>query len=329
MAYFLSCDWGTSSFRLRLVKAESAEIVAVRKSDKGIATTFNQLAENILNNPEARLLFYLRIIKEAVSEIEKEVNILLDEVPLVISGMASSSIGMAELPYRSLPFSIDGQDIETALFKASVRFTHPVLLISGVRSEVDVMRGEETQLIGLATESTAARGEGLYIFPGTHSKHIEVKDRQVTYFKTYMTGEFFELLSKQSILKAGVEPAGDDLENLGCLESFKEGVLHGRSHNLLHAAFRARTNALFDKLTRKENHQYLSGLLIGTELKDIRTSDASHVYVCSDASLRWRYETALDVLGLKEKVHVFPDGWADKAVVRGQLKIYKQFTHTT
>ncbi|WP_162056201.1 2-dehydro-3-deoxygalactonokinase [Pontibacter pamirensis] len=325
MVHFLSCDWGTSSFRLRLIGAENAETIAFRKADRGIAATFNSLDDRKKKDPEQRLLFYLHIIQEHISEIEQDQKISLKGVPLVISGMASSSIGMAELPYRNLPFNIDGSDIEAAYYEVSASFAHPVLLISGVKSEVDVMRGEETQLIGTIRDSTAAEGQELYIFPGTHSKHIVVKDKRVTDFKTYMTGEFFELLSKQSILKGGVE-RDDDLQAPKALQSFTAGVLDAKGANLLQMAFRVRTNTLFEKFSKRENYHYLSGLLIGAELDEITPSDYTQVSVCSDSVLTLKYETALKALGLKENVHVFPPEWADEAVVRGQLKIYKQFT---
>lgn len=325
MEHFLSCDWGTSSFRLRLVRVENAEIVAVRKSDKGIAATFNSLDERQKKNPEERLLFYLLIIQEYISEIEQEKNISLEGVPLVISGMASSSIGMANLPYRDLPFSIDGKGIGAAYYEASPDFAHPVLLISGVKSEADVMRGEETQLIGAIPDGTAAETEGIYIFPGTHSKHIWVKGGQVTGFKTYMTGEFFKLLSEHSILREGVEK-NEELQKPDRLQRFREGVRDAQGANLLHTAFRIRTNDLFGKLNKKENFHYLSGLLIGAELREITHSDDLPIYVCGDSILRWSYETALDVLGMKGKVHIFPADWADEVVVRGQLKIYQNFS---
>jgi 2-dehydro-3-deoxygalactonokinase len=303
---------------------ESAEIVAVRKSDKGIAATFNSLDNRQKKDEEERLLYYLLIIQAYISEIEQEHNISLEGVPLVISGMASSSIGMAELPYRDLPFSTDGKDVGAAYFEASPGFAHPVLLISGVKSEADVMRGEETQLIGAIPDGTAAEAEGIYIFPGTHSKHIWVKDGQVTGFKTYMTGEFFNLLSEQSILKEGVEK-DDALQNPDCLHRFREGVQDARGANLLHTAFLVRTNDLFGKLTKKENFHYLSGLLIGAELEALATSDNLPIHVCGDSNLGRRYETALDVLGMKDKACVFPADWVDEAVVRGQLKIYQNF----
>ncbi|WP_161887928.1 2-dehydro-3-deoxygalactonokinase [Pontibacter russatus] len=319
MVHFLSCDWGTSSFRLRLVRTENAEIIAAKKSSKGISATFNSLSEREKNDPEERLLFYLRLIREAIYEIEQEHALSLAGVPLVISGMASSSIGMAELPYKSLPFSVDGKGIGAAFFEARTAFAHPVLLISGVRSEDDVMRGEETQLVGAVLDKEAA---GLYIFPGTHSKHIWVKDRQVTDFQTYMTGEIFDLLCRESILKGGIE-RNEDLHHPGCLDRFIEGVRDAKGANLLHTAFRVRTNALFGKLSKKENFHYLSGLLLGAELESLSSVVEGPVYVCSEPGLSFSYGTALEVLGIKHAAHVR----AEEAVVRGQLKIYSHFNH--
>ena len=326
MVHILSCDWGTSSFRLRLVRAENAEIIAAKKSAKGIAATFNSLSAKEKNDPEERRHFYLRVIREAIYEIEQEHAISLAGVPLVISGMASSSIGMAELPYKFLPFSVDGKGIRAVHFEASAGFAHPVLLISGVRSDDDVMRGEETQLVGIVPDSEAADVNGIYIFPGTHSKHIWVKDRQVTSFKTYMTGEVFDLLCRESILRGGIE-RNENLHHPGCLQRFKEGVRDAKNANILHAAFHVRTNDLFGKLSKEENFHYLSGLLLGAELDSLTSEVDMPIYVCSESSLRFRYETALEVLGIKANAHAFPAGWAEEAVVRGQLKIYSHFNH--
>jgi 2-dehydro-3-deoxygalactonokinase len=113
--------------------------------------------------------------------------------------MASSTIGMADLPYKDIPFSTDGSDLKLHTIPASVSFKHSVTLISGVRTEDDVMRGEETKLIG-CTVGVSNKNNHLFIFPGTHPKHVHVKNDKATAFKTYMTGEFFDLLSTKSIL---------------------------------------------------------------------------------------------------------------------------------
>lgn len=165
-------------------------------------------------------------------------------------------------------------------------------------------------------------GEKVFVFPGTHSKHISVQDGLVTGFSTYMTGEFFELLSKKSILSGSVEEDKQiDLDEN--VEFFKKGVLQATQTNLLNASFGVRTNDLFNKLSKKQNHHYLSGLVIGTELKELRKQDSAEIYLCCSSNLRSRYQTGLAALGI-EGVHIFPGSYIDKAVVLGQLQIYKQ-----
>ena len=319
MEKFLSCDWGTSSFRLRLVDKEHFKIEAEEISAKGILDTFNLWNQKGDTDPEARILFYIEIISEHLDKLERKLNISLDGVPLVISGMASSSIGMISLPYHQMPFALDGSGIETKYQQASSGFNHDILLISGVKSEDDVMRGEETQLIGIYKEDPDTATQ-IYIFPGTHSKHIIIKDKQAVRFKTYMTGEFFELLSKKSILHSTVEKNAD-LHQANCLESFKQGVRDSCGSNLLHACFRVRTNNLFGILDKKENYHYLSGLLIGAELQDLSDNDSIIIYLCCGSGLRANYETALYVLGLDHKTHIFSAQSVDESVIIGQSKI--------
>ncbi len=90
----------------------------------------------------------------------------------------------------------------------------------------------------MADGAGGSSAEQLYIFPGTHSKHIIVKDGAVVAFTTYMTGEFFALLSKQSILHTSVEKHTDSAPSA----SFMNGVEDATKGNLLHLAFMVRTN---------------------------------------------------------------------------------------
>src|SRR5258708_30558283 len=117
--------------------------------------------------------------------------------------MASSNIGMNELRYKEIPFNVNEPGLVIKKMEAADEFKHSIVLISGVKTIDDAMRGEEKQLAGCVDEN--AEGEQLFIFPGTHSKHVRVKDQFITGIKTYMTGEFFELLSKKSILSSSVE----------------------------------------------------------------------------------------------------------------------------
>lgn len=379
---FLSCDWGTSSLRIRLVETASLRVIAEECCDKGIRDTYLLWKDSGEADAGKRIAFYLDRIGESIRNLAGRLSVSLEGVPLLLSGMASSSAGMAELPYRALPFLIDRDELITRSIPAGKDFSHPVLLISGLTNGRDVMRGEEVQLIGCLQggmpgraaagqsdggkgyapggsagekgdasgdrEVGASAGDGLYIFPGTHSKHILVKERAIVDFTTYMTGEFFGLLSQHSLLSGSVE-AAPELPSEDAMRSFRQGVLDAVGTNLLHAAFRVRTNDLFGTLSKKENFHYLSGLLIGTELQALAggndggrgragsdreggeennrvggLSPLPAVYLCCGAGLKEPYERALEALGLYNGVHIFSADLVDKAVVSGQSFIFNQ-----
>lgn len=325
MAEFLSCDWGTSSFRLRLVEAADMRVIAESKSDSGIASTYALWSETGEEDSAKRVQFYLRFIRESIEKLEQEQAKSLKGIPLIISGMASSSIGMQELPYSQLPFAVDGSDVRVKSFEARNVLENPILLVSGVSSDDDVMRGEETQLIGVVEDQAEEGDEQAFILPGTHSKHIFVKAGLLVGFKTFMTGEFFELLSKRSILYVSVEANRDPLQSERLMQSFKHGVLASRGANLLHAAFLVRTNSLFGKLSKQENFSFLSGLLLGVELQEILTSTHLKINLCCGSNLKEPYETALHTLGLHERTHIFSAKEADEAVIKGHFKILNHF----
>jgi 2-dehydro-3-deoxygalactonokinase len=332
---FLSCDWGTSSLRLRLVSAGAVpgkgvadaaglRVVAEEKTGQGIAAVFALWRQTGKEDQAERLSFYLGMLDAQIQKIAQRLGHSLDGFPVIVSGMASSSIGMLPLDYQDLPFPIDGSQAKANWIGARPDFAHDMLLISGLRGPGDVMRGEETQLTGCIPDALEMTGDHLFIFPGTHSKHILVRARQVRSFTTYMTGEFFELLSQKSILGSAVEK-NPDLGDAGNLSCFRQGVADAREANLLHAAFGVRVNELFGPRTKQQNHHYLSGLLIGTELRAIPDSGTTTVYLCCGADLKPWYETALAQGEGNARIHVFPAEWADGAVVRGQFAILNHY----
>lgn len=316
MPKFISCDWGTSALRLRAVDINNMVVLAEVAGLPGISATFELWKQSGKQEGE-RLAFYQSALTKKVIKLEEQLNFSLQDVLLIISGMASSNIGMMELPYKEVPFGTDGHDLYIKTIEATDDFKHKTLMISGTKTGNDVMRGEETQLIGCLNGND--KEDQLFIFPGTHSKHVRVKNGEVVDFKTYMTGEFFELLSKKSVLSNAVEE-NKDLLNATCLKSFEKGVTDSLHSNLLHSSFRVRTNHLFGKLSKQENYCYLSGLLIGTELKELITIRMP-LNVVSDELLIKLYSTALSKLGI-HKVKYLDAG---KAIMEGHCKIYNLY----
>ncbi|MES2328649.1 MAG: 2-dehydro-3-deoxygalactonokinase [Bacteroidota bacterium] len=310
MKRFLSCDWGTTTFRLRLIDAVDCAVIAEERNRQGIADTYAAWKQT--NSAiETRPAFYLSIIDNAINKIETKLNTSLVEIPLVISGMASANIGMIELPYAMLPFSIDGSGLVVHNLPATKDFAHNSFIISGARDTEDVMRGEETQLVGVA--AIASQEKQLFIFPGTHSKHIIVKNKQAISVKTYMSGEFFELLSKKSVLALSIEQ-GDDSEAPLNKQAFEKGVKDSLLSDLLHHSFLVRTNDLFHSCTKQENYYYLSGLLIGTELNKLTDTDFDHITVVANEALSNSYSLVFAILNIKNTSFVN----VDEAIVKGQ-----------
>ncbi len=215
--------------------------------------------------------------------------------------MASSSIGMLELPYARLPVGLDGAGL--AVHRVG-RFG----IISGVCSNDDVMRGEETKIVGCNGMIERSAVEQWLLLPGTHPKHIVVKGGQVTGLKTYMTGEIFDLLSKQSVLAASVCGVGKLEENK---DAFARGLQAGISGDLLHELFMVRTNQLLYQQAPEQNHFYLSGVLIGSELAGL--VDCAGVHLVTGPAHRALYALACELLHIP--VMTIID--ADEALIRG------------
>lgn len=316
MNRFLSCDWGTTSFRLRLVDVSSFLVNSVESSDLGVVKVFEAWKKSGAGKKK-RFEFYFRIISEQIKILEHKTGQSLKNLPLIISGMAASSLGMLELGYKKLPVPSDGRDLEIKKINGVGNFSD-IMIISGVRSGEDAMRGEETQLAGCKLDKP---GKRIFIFPGTHSKHVTVRNGMITDIKTYMTGEFFALLSEKSILSASVQNRNSYKDKLN-KKYFREGVLAGSHFNLLHAAFLVRTNHLFKNLAPEANYYYLSGLLIGNELGELNRNKKYAVTLVASGKIKELYLAAFKIPGFKNE-NKFRIEDADQVMVKGQWRIWR------
>ncbi len=314
---FLSCDWGTSSFRLSLVDAANGNIIYQQHTAEGIASTYAQWKASAKDESN-RLNFFLSSLSIQIQKLAEATGTPVKDLPIIISGMASSSIGMFELPYTPMPFAVSGEDLQIKKIERAEKFPNDIILISGATNGTDVMRGEETQLIGCVNNNASAKH--VFIFPGTHSKHISVLNGRATTVETYMSGEFFELLANKSILADSIAADGniDEPENKN---AFAQGIKESKSENLLHSSFMVRTNQLFKKCSKTANYFYLSGLLIGTELNQLFKKDIEGITIAGGQKLIANYSLALSLLNANVKVAT-EDGVT--ATVKGQLAIYRR-----
>jgi 2-dehydro-3-deoxygalactonokinase len=313
---FLSCDWGTSRLRIRLVEGADLAVSAAVESADGIGPVYARWSGTRGRRP-SRTKFYLSVLGERISALENDFGAKLSGVPMIISGMASSTIGMADIPYKRVPFAVDGSDLRTQLFEASGDFAHDILMISGVRDARDVMRGEEVQLVGALANARPLAGSRLLVFPGTHSKHVVVSGESAVGVQTYMTGELFDLLVRRSVLANSVRAQGT-LKSRAFRRAFEEGVRVGKEGNLLNTLFSVRVRGLLQQIGKAENFHYLSGMVLGCELKDLAQWDSAPPLIVASPEAADRYRTAMSVVGIRGKIL---EAGVEESLIKGQARI--------
>ena len=273
----IGVDWGTSSCRAYLMDA-AGRILASKSTDKGI----------------------MQVKGGAFAET---LNALIGGwrhpgLPVILSGMIGSRQGWIEAPYVTVPASFD------EIAKALVR--HPedgdIHIAPGLAQDVagqapDVMRGEETQIIGAVGEASDRQ---LLVMPGTHSKWVLVEDRKIVWFATFMTGELFAVLKNHSILGRLMVIGDGEPDLKENRPAFEQGLdaAEALPGGLLQHLFSARTLGLFDRLSEGAIAPYLSGLLIGHEIADAlgnldKASGLPPITVIGASALANRYVDAL------------------------------------
>ncbi|MBK8505078.1 MAG: 2-dehydro-3-deoxygalactonokinase [Saprospiraceae bacterium] len=307
--HFISIDWGTTQFRMFLVNANNTRIILRHSSADGIKSVHQARKET--NDDQEH--FFLRHL---ASQINLWTADLEGDEPILISGMASSTIGMRSLPYAKLPFSCNGEGLYIERINQS-QISHPLFLLSGVRAESDVMRGEETQLIGITKDLDLT--ELTVVLPGTHSKHIFINEGMVVQFKTYMTGEVFEVLSKHTILNESLLK-GDLNDHV--IPSFLDGVVQSLQKGFLNELFKLRAKDLFGQKSKTENYFFLSGILIGQELNNLLAGRQKEIKIGATGDLASLYLLAARQLNLSASI--VTEDVMNQAVVTGHQKLIRK-----
>jgi 2-dehydro-3-deoxygalactonokinase len=280
----IALDWGSTSARAYLMSDES-EVIGQRQATLGV-----------LNVKD-------RDFEGALIELCGPWLLVRTTTPIIAAGMIGSRQGWAEAPYVEYPAGL--AEVAVRMTAVDLPKKRKLWIVPGVStpqdvSPPDVMRGEETQIFGALTLAERTGATGMFVLPGTHSKWVRVENGRIVWFKTFMTGELFSVLSKHSILgklmKSSKEP------DLG---AFERAVYH--SHNdpfgLGAQLFSARTLVLFDQLPATGVAAYLSGLLIGHEIYTAEHAlramqvEPDGVTLVGEAALVRNYQRALTLLG--------------------------------
>src|SRR5947209_323481 len=268
----IGVDWGTTSCRAYLIGANGAVL------------------ERITDGPGI-----LRVESGAFGAALKAMIGRWDaKLPIILSGMIGSRQGWVEAPYVHCPAATD--NIVAAL--ARLRYAgHGIALVPGLSCEnggmPDVMRGEETQILGAL--QIAQKDSGVFLLPGTHSKWVGVTQGWITSFRTFMTGEVFGALKEHTILGRLMREGASDPD--GFARGVRAGAMVGSAGALLNRLFAARTYGLMNRLPDTALSDYLSGLLVGAEIAEATKQIEGVVTIIASPALAQRYAEALKLLG--------------------------------
>lgn len=285
----VAIDWGSTSFRAYRFD-HHGELQETLPLPSGIKSA--QAMERT-----AQLEWFEQTLFDAVG------HWLQPQQPILLSGMITSRNGWFESPYLQCPVALS--DILPQAVITECR-GHPLKFLPGVAlggTAADVMRGEELQLIGLTEESPA-----IYVMPGTHSKWVLADRESLHSFRTLPTGEIFDVLINHTLMGGLATAAEESGQGAAHSDVFTDAVAKGfRSDEFIASLFFARAGVLLEKLGADDVRPYLSGLLIGREIKeamgilesaDESTGTSTGLTLIGDSKLCSLYQQAFDVLDI-------------------------------
>ncbi len=291
----LGIDWGTSNRRAYLIEG-AGSCLKQHADGQGLLAVNGDFAAS------------LAALRSSMGVDET--------VPVLMSGMVGSASGWQEVAYLDISVPLEALPAHLVAVAG-----HPnCLIVPGYSTQddgVDVMRGEETQLLGAVA---LGMRDGWMVLPGTHSKWVYLHDGRIDQMSTYMTGEFFAMLGKGGTLSALMANGPDDDA------AFAAGMAQARlGQPLTHSLFGVRARVVTKSMPAAQARSFVSGLLIGTEFVAAqgRKGSSQHnntLHIIASHALSARYAEAATQFGMDAKVldpdqvylaalkHFFPKG---------------------
>jgi 2-dehydro-3-deoxygalactonokinase len=268
---FIAVDWGTSNRRTYLLD-DGGGLINSERDDCGV----------------------LAMRGRCFAEEAARLRARFGDLPMFCAGMVGSARGWASVPYLECPAGL-------AELAAGLHWIEPgrSAIVPGLSSisghKGDTMRGEEVQLLG-AVHAGLVPGDALLCQPGTHCKWARMADGKVAAFRTTMTGELFALLREHSLLSDVI--AGE--ASIG--EAFDQGLADARQQSLLSDLFRVRASGLLGLRSKEDAVSYVSGLLIGSDVREQDPKADDEIYILADPTFGGFYCHALRARGVASHV---------------------------
>lgn len=300
---FIGVDWGTSSMRAYLF-GQDGRVLDTREAGWGIMN----LPAVPAGQPQDRDSRFAQAFWQLLGDWLADPG---TRRRALACGMVGSNQGWREAGYIDVPVTIP--DIAGALTVADAGQGATLAIAPGLLQRgalPDAIRGEETQIAGvpalLAQKGMDMQGCWLLGLPGTHSKWAGVRDNEILHFDTFLTGELYAVLVQHSILGRSMGDAALPPDSPEARQYFMQGVhtANGEAGHkgLLGTIFSSRTLSITGALTGPQQREYLSGLLVGYEIKGLLASlqgewRSARIALIGRPGLCQRYHEALHALG--------------------------------
>ena len=272
-AKWIAADWGTTHMRAWAIGEEDS-VLAFRESNEGMKDLQQNEFEPVL----------LRLIESWLDDTKV--------TTVMACGMVGAKQGWVETPYLKTPcVPLDNNQLTTANTHDKRIKVH---LVPGVMQHhpADIMRGEETQIAGFINKNLDFNG--VVCLPGTHAKWANIKEGQITSFKTFMTGERFGVISSHTLIRHSTSIKGWNQD------SFEAGVLEGFKYpgSIASKLYSLRDESIDNDLNIDQARSTLSGLLLGVELNGAQNFwKDNNVTLIGSELLSNNYHEGLKILG--------------------------------
>jgi len=270
-ASYIALDWGSTNLRASLY--QQGECTAQLSSVQGITRLDGKTPQQVFSEVIAPWQSF--------------------NLPVIMAGMIGSNAGWVDVPYLAAPVSLD--DLGHHLFSVEAAMPVKAWIVPGICIERDdncnVMRGEETQILGACSESPSS----LYLMPGTHTKWGQVENGQICHFRTAMTGELHHLLMSSSLIGKGLP------QQQHAADVFRQALHTGYDHpEIMGRLFEVRAAHVLNRLDKTAVSDELSGLLIGSEVAQMlgHFGRQHRITIIGNPQLTKRYGQALDLAGI-------------------------------
>lgn len=303
MAEYICIDGGTTNTRITLVKDGSA--VDTERFNIGSGKSENNA-------------LLKKAVKSGIEHIFEKHGTAPEAV--IASGMITSGGGLCEIPHITAPAGL--KELHNAI---SVRHIPeicdiPFAFIPGVKAvsealeNADIMRGEETELMGLDIDISGS----LVLLPGSHSKCILVsKDGKIEKFHTFLTGEMIYAASSATILSRTV-----DLSVAADKEYMIKGYEYCEKYGINEALFKTRILDMLFSCTPAQCMGFFTGVILHGEISRIIKLPQKRVVIAGKRELKYSIAYLLEYFSQKEVVCV-SDVSANNAPALGAVKIYE------